>query len=149
MNIIYLCIFLIGIIILGVYFIRTKILVKKKSIKKEPINIKNEKNKIELIFYWAEWCTICKRIKPVWNDTKLFLKDKYPNIEIREIECDDPDKCYILENNKKKIIDGVPTIILRGIGNDIEYKSDKSNNILCNKTKEDIDKFLNLYLILK
>jgi thiol-disulfide isomerase/thioredoxin len=146
MKLLYLFVFLLGVIILGLYFISNKIISTKKSLnlvkKSKNINI----DKLEIILYWAKWCSVCKKMKPVWEETKNFISKKYPNINVIEIECDDPNKCYVLKNNKKIYIDGVPTIILRGIGDDIEYKSDKSNDILCNKSKEDVDKFLNLYL---
>ena len=104
----------------------------------------NEEN--ELIFYWAEWCGVCQKIKPIWEDSKKTINEKYPNLKIIEIECDDPKKCFMYKNSTKKLIEGVPTIILRNGKKDIEYVRDESNNILCNKESSDLINFLNLYL---
>ena len=152
MNIIYLFIFLLVTIIISVYFlyvINNKIKKNHINNKKNVYNKKNKNNRknIELIFYWADWCGICKKIKPLWNNSKKIIKQKYPNLEIKEIECDDPKKCFFMKNNKKDVIEGVPTIVLRRPGSDdIEYEKDKNNKIICNKKADDISKFLNLYL---
>ena len=106
----------------------------------------NKSDDSSLIFYWAKWCGVCQRIKPVWENSKEVIGKKYPNLKIEEIECDNPEKCFIYLNNKKKIIEGVPTIILRKGTNDIEYIRDESNNILCNKEGDDLIRFLDLYL---
>jgi thiol-disulfide isomerase/thioredoxin len=124
---------------IGIYFLYLK------NNKRNHIKLGNKRD--ELIFYWAEWCGICKKIKPTWNNSKKIIKQKYPNLEIKEIDCDDPEKCFFIKNNKRDIIEGVPTIVLRRPGNDdIEYEKDENNKIICNKEVDDIDRFLNLYL---
>ena len=92
------------------------------------------------------WCGVCQAIKPLWNKTKEDIINKYPNLKIKEIECDDPEKCFMYKDKKKEIIEGVPTIILRQQNIDKEYMKDDTNNILCNKESDDMLHFLNLYL---
>ena len=112
-----------------------------------PPKISQNSNETSLIFYWAKWCGVCQRIKPIWQKSKEAISLKYPNLLIKEIECDDPNKCFVYKNNNNtELIEGVPTIILRNGTKDIEYIRDESNNILCNKESTDMMKFLDLYL---
>ena len=99
-----------------------------------------------LILYWATWCGHCTKIKPDWENAKKNIKIKYPDLNINEIECDNPDKCFTLKNDKKEMIQGVPTIILRNNTTDIEYVRDSERNIICNKKSDDLIRFLDLYL---
>jgi thiol-disulfide isomerase/thioredoxin len=147
MRIIFLFAFLLIVVTISVYFFYSSSIIPQK----DDVVISKTKNLQTsnpiLIFYWAEWCGICKKIKPIWNQTKENLVKEYPNLLIKEIECDDPSKCYIIKNNKKNTIEGVPTIILRRSNvNDIEYEKDHNNNITGSKKVEDLRKFLNLYL---
>ena len=152
MKIKFLLIFLIGIITICIIFTCRSL----ENLYNESNENHQKNNKIEqfkhedndniLIFYWAEWCGVCQKIKPVWKDSKEAIEKQYPNLKINEIECDDPEKCFIYKNDKKETIEGVPTIILRKGTNDIEYTKDTHNNILCNKEKSDLIKFLDLYL---
>ena len=147
MRIIFLFAFLLIVVTISVYFFYSSSIIPQKDdvIISKTNNLKTS-NPI-LIFYWAEWCGICKKIKPIWNQTKENLVKEYPNLLIKEIECDDPSKCYIIKNNKKNTIEGVPTIILRRSNvNDIEYEKDNNNNITGSKKVEDLRKFLNFYL---
>jgi len=155
MRIIFLFAFLLIVVTISVYFFYSSSIIPQKDdvIISKTNNLQISKtNNLKtsnpiLIFYWAEWCGICKKIKPIWNQTKENLVKEYPNLLIKEIECDDPSKCYIIKNNKKNTIEGVPTIILRGSNvNDIEYEKDNNNNITGSKKVEDLRKFLNLYL---
>ena len=136
MKVIFLFIFLILVILSGFLFINQNKITK----------IEKTYNKGQLIFYSTKSCSICKKIKPIWNKSIQVIKKNYPNIIIREIECNNSNDCFYIKNGNKLPIDGVPTIILRGIGDDKEYNRDTSNNILCNKTSNDISRFLNLYL---
>lgn len=148
MMIVYLFIFLLAIISIGVYFvysIQNKPIKKSISFEKKPVISLNSKK--QLVFYWADWCGICKKIKPIWIQSKLEIKKKFPNLEIKEINCNDPDQCYVLKNSKKVLLEGVPTIILRTSNNDdIEYEKNIKKGIKGNKNGEDLIKFLNLYL---
>lgn len=151
MKIKFLFIFLISLISLSVIFgcslyILNETIVERKEYFSSNNNIIEHNNEKKIIFYWAEWCGVCKNIKPLWENTKKDINNKYPNLQIEEIECDDPNKCFMYNNNKKQIIDGVPTIILRSGNVDIEYKSDPNHNIVCDKTSQDVFKFLNIYL---
>ena len=151
MKIKFLFLFLISLVSLCVifgcslYIINETVNDKKELFNETIIDNCSDKTK-KIIFYWADWCGVCKKIKPLWENTKKDINNKYPELEVQEIECDDPNKCYMFVNNKKELIDGVPTIILRSGNIDIEYKSDPRHNIVCNKTSDDIFKFLDLYL---
>jgi len=139
MKVIFLFIFLIFVIISGIIFFNQKKIIKIPDTGKKD-------NKVQLIFYSTKWCVICKKIKPMWEKSLQVIKIKYPNIIIKEIECNNSNDCFFIKNGNKIQIDGVPTIILRGVGDDKEYNRDTSNNILCNKTSNDISRFLDLYL---
>ena len=100
---------------------------EKKQIKqKEITDTKIVTDKPQLVLYWANWCGICSRIKPNWEEAKKIVSVKYPNLEILDINCDNPNtsKCFIYSNNDKSNLDGVPTIVLRKGTTDIEYKKD-------------------------
>ena len=148
MEIKFLLIFLILIITICIIFtclnMREYYVEKNDIINMEKFSSNSNENK--LIFYWAKWCGVCQRIKPIWKQSKEAIAQRYPNLKIEEIECDDPDKCFVYKNNTKEIIEGVPTIILRNGTNDKEYIRDESNNILGNKESSDMIKFLDLYL---
>lgn len=153
-------------IMISVYFFYTKIKKNQKNnikLQNNVIDIKNtdikniniitsndDKSNLDinqLLFYSAEWCGICQKIKPLWENSKKIIKDAFPNLEIKDIDCNDPNKCFIIKNNNKKTIDGVPTILLRSSGkDDIEYEKDTINNILGNKKGDDINRFLNFHL---
>ncbi len=91
--------------------------------KKEVNNISESDNKKKLILYWADWCGICSKIKPNWENAKNKIMNLYPEIEIMEINCNDPklDKCFIYKNGNKINLEGVPTILIRRNNVDIEY----------------------------
>ena len=136
MNIKLLFLFLILIISISVLFYYTFSSSSSTDYDVSKINLNYEKkvqennNKVsksnnpKLILYWANWCGICTKIKPNWETAKNIIREKYPNVEIQDINCDDPklDKCHMYVNGKKTNLDGVPTIIIRKDNNDIEYK---------------------------
>ena len=112
-------------------------IVKKKVIKK-----KDKKKRVKkLILYWANWCGVCKMIKPNWNEAKKILNKKYPKLKIEEINCDnfDEKKAFILENGVKESLDGIPTILLRDGVNDLEYV--KGDGLAGDRSVLDIVKF--------
>lgn len=153
MKLKFLFLFLISLVSLCVifgcslYIINETVYDKKELFNNEGTETYNGNDKTKkIIFYWAEWCGVCKKIKPLWENTKKDINNKYPDLEIQEIECDDPNKCYIYANNKKELIDGVPTIILRSGNIDIEYKSYSNQNIVGDRTSQDVFKFLDIYL---
>lgn len=109
----------------------------KKKVKKK--NIKKSEKK--LILYWANWCGVCKMIKPNWNKAKKLLNKKYPKLKIEEINCDNFDEkiAFILENGVKESLEGIPTILLRDGINDLEYV--KGDGLKGDRSVEDIIKF--------
>ena len=113
------------------------IIKKKKVIKKKD----RKKSETKLILYWANWCGVCKMIKPNWNKAKKLLNKKYPKLKIEEINCDnfDEKKAFILENGVKESLDGIPTILLRDGINDLEYV--KGDGLKGDRSVEDIIKF--------
>ena len=136
----FLLLFLILIIVIYIFFNdedNVKIVKKKKIIKK-----KDKKKRVKkLILYWANWCGVCKMIKPNWNEAKKILNKKYPKLKIEEINCDnfDEKKAFILENGVKEPLDGIPTILLRDGVNDLEYV--KGDGLAGDRSVEDIIKF--------
>jgi len=115
---------------------------KKVKLSNNKIRRKKRRKKVskskKLILFWANWCGVCQKIKPNWNKAKDLIKDKYPNLKIEEINCDnlDVNKSYILVDGVKESLEGVPTILIRDGINDVEYergdglKGDRSVNDL-------------------
>ena len=105
--------------------------------KKKVIKSKNP----QLILYWANWCGICTKIKPNWETVKNIIKEKYPNVEIIDVNCDDAklEKCNIYVNGKKTKLDGVPTIIMRKVDIDVEYK--KGHGFKGDRSVEELVRF--------
>jgi len=136
MNIKLLFLFLILIISISVLFYYTYSSSTPTDYNVSEINLNYEKKNPEknskkiitknpkLILYWANWCGICIKIKPNWETAKNVIREKYPNIEIEDINCDDPklNKCFMYINGERSNLDGVPTIIMRKNDVDIEYK---------------------------
>lgn len=111
---------------------------EKKDTSKKAI-VKSKKT--QLILYWANWCGICTKIKPNWETAKNIIREKYPNVEVIDINCDDAklDKCHIYVNDKKTNLDGVPTIIMRKETTDVEYK--KSEGFKGDRSVEELVRF--------
>ena len=160
MNVKLLFLFLLLIISIGIlfYFMPLPVVIQKSDKKIEDeiegkIEDKIENNNInlktnkQLILYWANWCGICHKIKPNWNIEKKKLKKKYPDLDITEINCDDPsvDKCYLFKDNKKKNLDGVPTILLRKNTNDIEYQKIEKDNLKGDRSVDELIRFCEIY----
>ena len=108
--------------------------VKRKILEQKP----------KLILYWANWCGICNKIKPNWEEAKKIVAAKYPNLEIVDVNCDDPSisKCFTYSNGAKSNLDGVPTIVLRKGTTDIEYKKD--HQFRGNRSVEELVKFCDI-----
>ena len=120
--------------------------IKKTTNKIKPVNNIVNQNTYELIFYWANWCGVCQKVKPLWKQARNEIEKIYKNVLVKEVNCDTPsvDKCYINSNDGKQMLDGVPTIILRSKDRDLEYKR---NDVLTgDRTKEDLIKFLEINL---
>ncbi len=64
----------------------------------------NSKNKSVLVFFEADWCAICKKLKPILAEIAIERKDK---IELLNINTDDNPKIA-----KHIEIDGLPVMIL-------------------------------------
>ena len=56
---------------------------KSENITSDKVNTEN---KSKLIMYWANWCGICQKIKPNWENAKNLIKSKYPDVEIVDIK---------------------------------------------------------------
>ena len=112
-------------------------IIKKKVIKKKD----RKKSETKLILYWANWCGVCKMIKPNWDKAKKILNKKYPKLKIEEINCDnfDEKKAFILQNGVKESLDGITTILLRDGINDLEYV--KGDGLVGDRSVDDILKF--------
>jgi len=113
------------------------------KLEEEPKIKENVNNKNQLILFWANWCGHCKSFKPKWEESKVEINKKYPELEILDVNCDDFDvnKCHMLNNNKIVSLEGVPTIVLRVNNNDVEYTKDVKNKITGERSPEDLLKF--------
>ena len=125
--------------------VRKKIIVKKPEKKVETkVETKIEKYDGQLILFWANWCGLCKKMKPQWNSAKEKIKKLYPNVEVIDVNCDTTknQKCHMLEDNNKVSLDGVPTIVFRRNNNDIEYK--RSDIFMGDRSESEIIKFVSV-----
>lgn len=104
-----------------------KIKRNKRKKHNENINLDDQNKQYKLILFSTQWCSVCKVIKPVWDDLKNNInnKDALKNIECVNVDCDlDKDESFVFDNGVKKQIEGVPTITLRHNNKDIEYNGD-------------------------
>lgn len=140
MRLKFLLLFLILIITIYVFIVDDD---NKETFKEKKVLKKKVKKVItkKLVLYWANWCGMCQKIKPNWNKAKEILVDKYPNLKIEEINCDNLDKntSYILVNGNKESLEGVPTILLRDGVNDVEYE--RGDGLKGDRSVDDLVKF--------
>ena len=116
----------------------------KKEINKKKIVQEEKKNeKSQLILYSASWCGICNKIKPNWVKAKEKINKMYPNVEVLNVDCTkNNDNCYILNNEKKEKLDGVPTIVFRKKNNDIEYK--RNDSFIGDRSENELVRFCSI-----
>ena len=120
--------------------------IKKTESNSQSLEKKYKKDSYELIFYWANWCGVCQKIKPLWKQARTEIEKIYKNVNIKEVNCDTPsvDKCFINTGSGNQMLDGVPTILLRSNGIDVEYK--KNDFLTGDRSKNDLMKFLEINL---
>ena len=117
---------------------------ENKSTTEIKSQIVSSNEKSQFILYWASWCGICNKMKSQWNSAKDKIVSKYPNVDVIDINCDDPknNKCFTLEKGEKVNLDGVPTIVFRKNNNDIEYK--RNDVFLGDRSEKELVKFCSL-----
>ena len=98
----------------------TDILNNQKSTKS------NNDSQCKIIFFYAEWCGHCKKMKPEWDEFKRANPQSCEEFESEEIT---------EELRKKYNIRGYPTIVKRQGNKVIPYEGER--------TKEGLAKFLN------
>ena len=79
-------------------------------------------SKIQVVLVHAEWCGVCKNLKPHWKQFENHIKNN-PLIEIKKIEdtvYKDEIKKLEEETNKKILVNGFPTIFIIKDGN-VDY----------------------------
>lgn len=112
----------------------------------EPNKPLQKIKKVQLIKYWANWCGICKKIQPNWENAKNLIKMKYPNVEVIDVNCDNATKgkCFTYSNGIEKPLEGVPTIVIRKNKHDIEYKKDSLNGFRGDRSVDELVKFVEI-----
>ena len=117
---------------------------ENKSTTEIKSHLVSSNEKSQFILYWASWCGICNKMKSQWNSAKDKIVSKYPNVDVIDINCDDPknNKCFTLEKGEKVNLDGVPTIVFRKNNNDIEYK--RNDVFLGDRSEKELVKFCSL-----
>jgi thioredoxin 1 len=87
----------------------------------------NQKNKISVFYFTADWCQPCKKVRPIVEE---LSKDMFPNtFQIIDAETE-------MELSKKFEIKSIPTFILIKNGEEI-------NRITGLQTKEKLIEFIN------
>jgi thiol-disulfide isomerase/thioredoxin len=101
-----------------------------KSKKTEGFN--SDYSDKTLMFFRADWCGHCTRFKPVWDDFKEECKQKYPNVELSELNIDEEASKPLMEKHNVR---GFPHVVL--VGKDVEDVVFTKN-----RTKEDLLAFI-------
>lgn len=86
----------------------------KPNNEKMPEWTKDNKNEVEIIFFFASWCPHCKTAKPEWEKVKSEYSNNNVNgykIFFVEVDCTRPDSKTTSMMDKYNI-EGFPTIIL-------------------------------------
>lgn len=130
-SIILLVIFIILFSIIS-YFIYTKFIKNKSShiLNKEfdYTNTTNSSNKVNLYYFYTEWCPYCKKANPVWDDFCKEIDSKYNNSSYQfnyfKIDCEKNQKMA-----DKYKVEGYPTIkmVYNKTIYDYNAKPDKNN----------------------
>ena len=130
-SIILLVIFIILFSIIS-YFIYSKFIKNKYShiLNKEfdYTNTTNSPNKINLYYFYTEWCPYCKKANPVWDDFCKEIDSKYNNTSYQfnyfKIDCEKNQKMA-----EKYKVEGYPTIKMEYNKTIYDYnaKPDKNN----------------------
>ena len=101
-----------------------------KCKKTEGFN--SDYNNKTLMFFRADWCGHCTRFKPVWDDFKEECKQKYPNVDLMELNIDEEASKPLMEKHNVR---GFPHVVLVG--------SDAEDVVFTkNRTKEDLLAFI-------
>ena len=92
------------------------------SIQKNQPNLEHNtdmginKQTVEVLFFYADWCPHCKKAKPHWNNLKNSEKvgegtriNNY-SIVYTEVDCTDDKASGVQEKLSKFKVDGFPTI---------------------------------------
>lgn len=82
------------------------------------IDKEEQKPKRKIVLYFASWCGHCNNFKPVWNEFKNIAMEKFPNLVVKDIQCDSEDNKYLCSN-----IEGYPTVLL---DDTIEYDGNRT-----------------------
>ena len=130
-SIILLIIFIILFSIIS-YFIYSKFIKNKYShiLNKEfnYTNTTNSSNKVNLYYFYTEWCPYCKKANPVWDDFCKEIDSKYNNTSYQfnyfKIDCEKNQKMA-----EKYKVEGYPTIKMEYNKTIYDYnaKPDKNN----------------------
>tara|TARA_X000000368_G_C22685610_1_gene560232 strand:- start:81 stop:569 length:489 start_codon:yes stop_codon:yes gene_type:complete len=91
-------------------------------------NTSNSSNKVDLYYFYTEWCPYCKKANPVWDEFCKEIDSKYNNSSYQfnyfKIDCDKNQK--IADKYK---VEGYPTIkmVYNKTIYDYNAKPDKNN----------------------
>ena len=116
--------------------------VKQNSNKKSENKLKDPANtdaveKVDLYFFFANWCKFCIKAKPEWERIKNEYNGKTVNsckIKCIQIDCSNPDDEKSAEWIAKFNIEGYPTLLL--------IRNDKTNKFDANITFANVKQFI-------
>jgi len=92
---------------------------------KDVANLNKNTDRIDVYYFYADWCPHCKNARPEWDEFKKEYNDKkMGNLVVfcKEFDCSDSDKAST--NNAEYGVESYPTIkvyIDKDMKNPIEY----------------------------
>ena len=110
------------------------------NINREPSDSSDSSKNAELMYFFTDWCPICVRSKPEWEEVRTEYEGKTINgyvVKFKEVDCtsETEETERLIEKYK---IEGYPTLKLIKDGNVIEFDAKVS--------KENMVEFLNTML---
>ena len=76
----------------------------------------------KLVFYSAQNCEPCSKVKAFWPDLAIQIEQRYPGLKVSETDCDAPENLPMCDSDP--MLGGYPAILLHlPDGTRIEYES--------------------------
>ena len=75
----------------------------------------------QLVFYSAQNCEPCSKVKAFWPELSKQIEERYPGLKVSETDCDAPENLPMCDNDP--MLGGYPAILLhKPDGSRVEYE---------------------------